>query len=52
MEAYLSSYSSSPRKGTRVLSILGCFKGRTGMCFDDVREGSGLWFSTVEESRA
>ena len=22
------------------------------MCFDAVREGSGLWFSTIEESKA
>ena len=49
MEDYSSSYSGSPKKGTEVLSVLLCFKGRTGMCFDTVREGSGLWFSIVEE---
>ena len=25
-------------------------RGRTGMCFDAVREGSSLWFPSVEES--
>ena len=49
-EAYYSSYLNSPGQGTGVHSVLCCLEGRTGMCFDAVREGSSLWFPSVEES--
>ena len=49
-EAYYSSYYDSPGKGTEVHSVLCCLEGPTGMNFDAVREGCGLWFLTVKES--
>ena len=51
-ETYFMSYLYSPEQGTGVHSILCCLEGRIGMCFDVVREGSSLWFLSVEESRA
>ena len=45
-EAYFSSYLDSPGQGY----IVYCDEGRTGMYFDVVREGSSLWFPSVEES--
>ena len=49
-EAYFSSYLDSPRQGTGVHSVFRCLEGWTGMCFDVVREGSSLWFPSVEKS--
>ena len=49
-KAHYCSYFDSPGQGTGVHSVLGCLEGRTGMCFDVVREGSSLWFPSVEES--
>ena len=49
-EAYFNSYLDSLGQGTEVHSVLWCLEGRTGMCFDAVREGSSLWFPLVEES--
>ena len=51
-ETYFNPHLDSPGQGTRVHSVLCCLEGRIGMCFDAVREGSSLWFSLVEESRA
>ena len=39
-----SAYFDHSEKGTDVHCILQCFEKRTGMCFDTVREGYGLWF--------
>ena len=49
-EAYFRSYLYSLGQGTWVHSVLRCLEGRTEMCFDAVREGSSLWFPSVEES--
>ena len=49
-ETYISSSLDSPGQGIGVQSVLRCLEGRIGMCFDAVREGSSLWFLSVEES--
>ena len=49
-EAYYSSYFDSPREGAGVHGVLWLLEGRTGMRSDAVREGSTLWFPSVEES--
>ena len=39
-----------PDRGQGYTVYCDAFEGRTGMCFDVVREGSSLWFTSVEES--
>ena len=49
-ETYFSSHIDSSGQGTGVHSVLLCLEGGIRMCFDAVREGSSLWFSSIEES--
>ena len=41
-EVYFSPNSDSPKEMTRVHSVLWCLEGRTGICFDAVRESGSL----------
>ena len=39
-----------PDRGQGYTVYCDAFEGRTGMCLDAIREGSSLWFPSVEES--
>ena len=41
-----------PERGQRYTVYCDASNNGLGVCYDVVREGCGLWFSTVEESRA